>query len=227
MRLGRLICGDIHFQWKYGFYFIYFILTVLYVCGIAALTGHWKTDIASIMIYSDPAAMGLFFMGAIVLLEKSQKVLNAMVVSPVKVSEYILSKTVALIAISTVIAMILGLVSGSNQLLSIAVGTALTSAIFTMLGIIAATKISNLNQFLIVIMPIEIVCFVPPIVGLFVKLPDIFRFFPFTACMNLITGKSILLSFDMVLVIATLIILYIVARHTVKHMWKSLGGVKL
>ena len=225
MRLGRLICGDIHFQWKYGFYFIYFILTVLYVCGIAALTGHWKTDI--IMIYSDPAAMGLFFMGAIVLLEKSQKVLNAMVVSPVKVSEYILSKTVALIAISTVIAMILGFVSGSNQLLSIAVGTALTSAIFTMLGIIAATKISNLNQFLIVIMSIEIVCFVPPIVGLFVKLPDIFRFFPFTACMNLITGKSILLSFDMVLVIATLIILYIVARHTVKHMWRSLGGVKL
>ena len=225
MRLGRLICGDIHFQWKYGFYFIYFILTVLYVCGIAALTGHWKTDIASIMIYSDPAAMGLFFMGAIVLLEKSQKVLNAMVVSPVKVSEYILSKTVALIAISTVIAMILGFVSGSNQLLSIAVGTALTSAIFTMLGIIAATKISN--QFLIVIMSIEIVCFVPPIVGLFVKLPDIFRFFPFTACMNLITGKSILLSFDMVLVIATLIILYIVARHTVKHMWRSLGGVKL
>lgn len=45
--------------------------------------------------------------------------------------------------------------------------------------------------------------------------------------MNLITGKSVLLSFDMVLVIATLIILYIVARHTVEHMWKSLGGVKL
>lgn len=227
MRLERLICGDIHFQWKYGFYFIYFILTVLYVCGIAALPEHWKTDIASIMIYSDPAAMGLFFMGAIVFLEKSQKVLNAMVVSPVKISEYILSKTVALIAISTVIALILGVVSGSNHLLGIAVGTALTSAIFTMLGIIAATKISNLNQFLIVIMPIEIVCFVPPIVGLFVNLPNVFRFFPFTACMNLITGKSMLLSFDMGLVIATLIILYIIARHTVEHMWKSLGGVKL
>ena len=169
MRLGRLIRGDIHFQWKYGFYFIYFILTLLYVCAIAALPEHWKKDIAAIMIYSDPAAMGLFFMGAIVLLEKSQKVLNAMVVSPVKISEYILSKTIALIAISTIIALILGLVSGSNHLLGIAVGTALTSAIFTMLGIIAATKISNLNQFLIVIMPIEIVCFVPPIVGLFVE----------------------------------------------------------
>ena len=85
----------------------------------------------------------------------------------------------------------------------------------------------SLIHIFIVIMPIEIVCFVPPIVGLFVKLPYLFRFFPFTACMNLITGKSVLLSFDMVLVIATLIILYIVARHTVEHMWKSLGGVKL
>ena len=103
----------------------------------------------------------------------------------------------------------------------------MTSAIFTMLGIIAATKISNLNQFLIVIMPIEIVCFVPPIAGLFVTLPNVFCFFPFMACMNLITGKSMLLSFDMVIVIATLIILYIIARDTVEHMWKSLGGVKL
>ena len=123
--------------------------------------------------------------------------------------------------------MILGLVSGSKHLFGIAVGTALTSAIFTMLGIIAATRISNLNQFLIVIMPIEIVCFVPPIVGLFVKLPDIFCLFPFVACMNIITGKSSLLSFDMILVFATLIILYMVARHTVEHMWRTLGGVKL
>ena len=223
----NLILGDIKFQFKYGFYFLYLFLSIIYICIINVFPTFMREKIAIIMIYSDPAAMGLFFMGAIVLLEKSQKVLNAMVVSPVKISEYILSKTVALIAISTVIALILGVVSGSNHLLGIAVGTALTSAIFTMLGIIAATKISNLNQFLIVIMPIEIVCFVPPIVGLFVKLPYLFRFFPFTACMNLITGKSVLLSFDMVLVIATLIILYIVARHTVKHMWKSLGGVKL
>ena len=26
MKLRRLVCGDIHFQWKYGFYFIYFLI---------------------------------------------------------------------------------------------------------------------------------------------------------------------------------------------------------
>ena len=73
MKLRRLVCGDIHFQWKYGFYFIYFVLTVIYVFGITALPDNWKHNAAAIMIYSDPAAMGLFFMGAIVLFEKSQK----------------------------------------------------------------------------------------------------------------------------------------------------------
>lgn len=166
-------------------------------------------------------------MGAIVLLEKSQKVLNAMVVSPVKISEYILSKTVALIAISTVIALILGVVSGKESFTGYRSWYGFDLSNLYYAWNYCSYKISNLNQFLIVIMPIEIICFVPPIVGLFVKLPYLFRFFPFTACMNLITGKSVLLSFDMVLVIATLIILYIVARHTVEHMWKSLGGVKL
>ena len=73
MKLRRLVRGDIHFQWKYGFYFIYFVLTVIYVFGITALPDNWKHNAAAIMIYSDPAAMGLFFMGAIVLLEKSQR----------------------------------------------------------------------------------------------------------------------------------------------------------
>jgi fluoroquinolone transport system permease protein len=44
------------------------------------------------MIFSDPAAMGLYFMGAIVLFEKSERVLSAIAVSPVKPREYVLSK---------------------------------------------------------------------------------------------------------------------------------------
>ena len=53
MKLRRLVRGDIHFQWKYGFYFIYFVLTVIYVFGITALPDNWKHNAAAIMIYSD------------------------------------------------------------------------------------------------------------------------------------------------------------------------------
>lgn len=116
MKLRRLVRGDIHFQWKYGFYFIYFVLTVIYVFGITALPDNWKHNAAAIMIYSDPAAMGLFFMGAIVLLEKSQKVLHAIAISPAKVSEYILAKVFSLMFISCVVALILGIAAGNKPI---------------------------------------------------------------------------------------------------------------
>ena len=138
MKLRRLVCGDIHFQWKYGFYFIYFVLTVIYVFGITALPDNWKHNAAAIMIYSDPAAMGLFFMGAIVLLEKSQKVLHAIAISPAKVSEYILAKVFSLMFISCVVALILGIAAGNRNLSGIIIGTALTSSIFTMLGMLCS-----------------------------------------------------------------------------------------
>lgn len=46
--------------------FTLFVLTVVHVCGVTALSEDWKHKAAAIMVYSDPAAMGLFCMGAIV-----------------------------------------------------------------------------------------------------------------------------------------------------------------
>lgn len=75
------------------------------------------------MIYSDPAAMGLFFMGAIVLLEKSQRVLNSLAVSPVKVSEYILSKVISLGVISSIVAMFIAITLNLDNIIISTIGT--------------------------------------------------------------------------------------------------------
>ena len=72
MRTINVIKGDIQFQWKYGFYLLYFIMVVLYLLFLSLLNGTVKETVAAICVYSDPAAMGMFFMGAMVLLEKSQ-----------------------------------------------------------------------------------------------------------------------------------------------------------
>lgn len=227
MKIVNLVVSDIHFQWKYGFYFIYLVLTLLYVCVLGAIPDSFKEKAGAIMIYSDPAAMGLFFMGAIVLLEKSQKVLNAIAISPVKVSEYILSKTVALIFISCIVATVLAITAGNTKLLAVIGGTAITSAIFTMLGIITATKIASLNQFLFFIIPIEIICLIPPTINLFIRLPNTFRFYPFIACMNLMSGKSTSIIFDLGIVFFTFTVLYWIAHIQVSKMWQSIGGIKI
>ena len=116
MRLKKLFLLDMRFQAKYGFYFLYVVLTVIYIAVLFALPENWKEKTAAILIFSDPASMGLFFMGAIVLLEKSQHTTCALAVSPVYATEYVIAKVSSLSAISLVVAAILALAADADHL---------------------------------------------------------------------------------------------------------------
>lgn len=65
MRAWRLTVGDIRFQWKYGFYAVYAIFTAVYLLALSVVPISARRVVAAVMIFTDPAAMGLFFMGAI------------------------------------------------------------------------------------------------------------------------------------------------------------------
>lgn len=226
MRLGGLTLLDIKFQVKYGFYLLYGILTALYLMALFAMPEAWRENAAAILIFSDPAAMGLFFMGAIVLLEKSQRVPCAFAVSPVSAIEYIASKVVSLCAIALVVAAILAIAAKVENLLYTLIGTALSGVIFTLLGIIIATKITSLNQFVLWTVPIEIVVAIPAILHLFGMAPTVLRFYPTSICMDMIAGNSRTV-IELLIVIAFIAGLLATAHKCVLKMWKSAGGVKL
>ena len=226
MRLGNLLLGDIRFQAKYGFYFLYAVLTVIYTITLFAVPGSWKENTAAILIFSDPASMGLFFMGAIVLLEKSQHTPCAFAVSPVRPMEYIIAKVSSLSAISLVVAAILALAARVDNLHIVLLGTVISSAIFTLFGIITATKIISLNQFILWTVPIEIVCFVPAILHLFKITPAWLRYYPINVCMEMVSGSAPS-GIGIVVVIALTAILLILSKDCVLKMWSSTGGVKI
>jgi len=226
MRMIKLILGDIRFQFKYGFYFIYAVFCALYVFLLFIFPEAWREKAASIMIYSDPAAMGLFFMGAIVLLEKSQRVLNALAVSPVKVCEYIVAKIVSLAYISVLVSLMLALAAGLETIPIVLITTALTSIIFTLLGLLVATKANSLNQYLIATVPLEIVCMIPPLFFLFYP-KEVLRIYPLNSAISLISGNSKIPALDITILVLLLIILFFFARNAISKMWRSLGGVKL
>ncbi len=227
MRLKNLIKWDIQFQIKYGFYLIYALVTVLYIVLLSAFPPTWREKAAAIMIFSDPAAMGLFFMGAIVLLEKSQRVLNSLAVSPIKVTEYILSKVISIGVISVFVAFILAVAGNIRPILPVLIGTGLSSVMFTLLGLIAATKIVSLNQFILVTAPIEIICFAPPILYSFDSGPMILRCYPISLCMGMIMGKADDIFPGVISSILVIVILYMVVYQFTLKMWKSVGGAKL
>lgn len=226
MRLGNLLIWDIRLQAKYGFYFLYTVLTGIYAIALLAVPESWQEKTATILIFSDPASMGLFFMGAIVLLEKNQHTPCAFAVSPVRTIEYIIAKVGALSAISLVVAAILALIAGVSDLHIVLLGVVISSVIFTLLGIIVATKIISLNQFILWTVPIEFVCFVPAILHLFKITPAWLRYYPINVCMDMVSGYAPS-AIGIIIVLALMMILLVFSKKCVLKMWSSMGGVKL
>lgn len=226
MRLGSLFLWDIRFQSKHGFYFLYAVLTVIYTITLFAVPESWKEKAAAILIFSDPASMGLFFMGAIVLLEKSQHTPCALAVSPVRPMEYILAKTSSLSAISLVVAAVLASAASVEHLHMVLLGTVITSVIFTLLGIIIATKIISLNQFILWTVPIELVCFVPAILHLFKAAPARPAYYPINVCMGMVSGRAPSAP-GIFIVMAFIAVLFVLSRNCVLKMWSHTGGLKL
>ena len=226
MRLKSLFLLDMRFQAKHGFYFLYAVLTVIYIAVLFALPDNWKEKAAAILIFSDPASMGLFFMGAIVLLEKSQHTTCALAVSPVHATEYVIAKVSSLSAISLVVAAILALAADADNLHIVLLGTFLSSVIFTLFGIIVATKIASLNQFILWTVPVEAVCFVPAILHLFKITPAWCGYYPVNVCMDMVSGHSSS-AIGFLGVVATTVILFVLSGFCVLKMWDSMGGVKL
>lgn len=227
MRIVNLIKGDVRFQFKYGFYFVYAVFTVVYISLIYVMPQSWRERAAAIMIFSDPAAMGIFFMGAIVLLEKSERVLNSIAVSPVKTGEYILSKVVSLLFISVLVGIAITLPVGTKNLYASVVGTAFGSAFFTLCGLIVAANISSLNQFLTAAVPIELISFLPPILYLFGYDSIFMLLHPGCIIISLISGNSKHLFLFAAILCMWLVALYFIAQKYIQKMFQNAGGVSL
>lgn len=226
MRLKRLFWLDLRCQARYGFYFLYAVLTVLYAAVLLALPKSVRQTAAAILIFSDPAAMGLFFMGAIVLLEKSQRTPCALAVSPVGAAEYILAKTGSLAAVSLAVAAVLACVAGVRPLLPALFGTFLGSVVFTLFGMLVAANVESLNAFLLWVAPAEAVCFVPAVLYALGIAPAWIGDTPVGACMDMIGGR-LPSAAGLWGTIAAAGGLFVLSRLCVLRMWDRMEGGKL
>lgn len=168
MKLKNLLLGDIKFQIKYGFYFLYLIFTIFYIVILSLLPSSWVETVAWLLIYTDPTTIGLIFMGAIIQLELAEKTFDSLVISPITPTKYLLSKTFSLGILSYLVSVILGLYSKSiNNFFTFSLGILLGASIFSCLGMILAFKAKSLNQFILFMIPFMIVIIFPGIIYLF------------------------------------------------------------
>jgi fluoroquinolone transport system permease protein len=225
--MKALIDGDVRFQFKYGIYLIYLFFSLFYIGVLFAFPEEWREKAAIVMIFTDPAAMGLFFMGAIVLFEKSERVLSSIAVSPVKAWEYVLSKLFSIGIVSTVVGLAIGISVGivTKPILFI-IGVFLCSCLFSAVALTIARNISTLNQFMLATIPAEILIVIPAILWLFWYKESWLMLHPGVCMMVLCIGGGNVPAAFIFLLLWTLLFTVIACR-TVNKMLKSVGGVRL
>ena len=227
--LKGVFLGDARFQARHGFYFLYAIFVLLYVVILGRLPADWRQTGAALFVFTDPAAMGLFFMGAIVLFEKSQRVLESLAVSPVTPEIYVVSKTLSLLVIALASALIIALSAGAiANVPDFIAGVALANIIFTLVSLAIAARVKTLNQFMLAVVPAEIVICLPAILYLFgVEFPLMWLHPGVCSIALIMSAPNANPMLCVLCLVCWCAVSAFLAVRSVRKMFIRLGGVKL
>lgn len=189
MRLLHAVLADIRFQIKQGFYFVYVVITAMYLIIMSFLPDDILAIALPLVVFSDPSVLGLFFIGGIILMEKGQGVLMVLVVSPLRSWEYILSKVISLAIVSVLAAFAITYFSHSTvNWWLLLLSTILTSGIFTLLGIMINAGCNTVNQYMLKTIPYMLLVILPCFALLGFPYSGYFTVFPGVAALKLMLG---------------------------------------
>lgn len=141
---------DLLFQWRHGFYPIYAAVTALYVIILFFLPSGARPMAAMFMVFSDTAVLGFFFIGGIILLERSEQLLESLFITPLTIREYIVSKVVSLSLLSLLCSLVILLPAGlpsPASLLPVLLGVLVSSILFILIGMIIAVEVPDINHY--------------------------------------------------------------------------------
>lgn len=168
MRLLQAIFQDVAYQFKYGFYLLYGFFSVIYIGGLLLCPVEYKKTVASLIILSDPAMLGSFFIGGIWLLEKGEGLHGYRVITPLRNLEYIVAKagSLALIAVSSVLLITAFGLKYTVNYWSLIGNVFFGSLIFTTAALIIATYARSVNHYLLLIAPLEVIVTLPALLAI-------------------------------------------------------------
>ncbi len=158
-----MLTGDIRYQFKYGFYFLYAVISAVYIGILLILPEGIRQTGAAFIIWSDPAALGFFFIGGIVLLERGEGLHSYFSIMPVTTGEYLWSKVFSLSVISTLTGLLIASAGlrGEVGYQFLVPGLLAGSVLFTFFGLTVGSIARSVNHYMALSVPAGIVLMGP------------------------------------------------------------------
>ena len=188
--MKELLRKEITLQWRQGFWLVYFVFTAIYVIVLLNVPEKNRLLVSLILILTDTTMLGVLFIGALVLLEKQQAVIQSLFVTPLEPAQYVWSKTLSLslIAVTMSILVYLPVWHFTSYTPLLLACIAFTAATFAMLGLGLAARVETINQYFGVQMGASMLLVLPLIPYLLLRQHPAFLFLPYVASLDLMLG---------------------------------------
>lgn len=142
---------DIRLQWRHGFWFAYAFVCLSYVLVLQLFGPQLRGLLTTLVVFSDPSVLGFFFVGGVMLLERGDGTLHGAFASPLRVQEWLAAKlaSLTLLAVIASFAIALPLCAGCVRPLWLLAAVVPTSTCFVLVGIVAGTRFTTVNRYLL------------------------------------------------------------------------------
>jgi len=215
------IKSDFLFQFKEGFFFIYFAICIIYLIILSVLPNSILSIVLPILVFSDPAGIGLFFIGGMFMLERRQGIINYLVITPLLTKEYILSKVITLSTLAVLVSLIITAftaISTPVNYFILSTSTFLAAIFFTLFGILIALNCNNLNEYFVKIIPWMILLSIPCLSLIGIPYGQFLSIIPSVASIRLIFGAYHSISLIEYILLSTymLLINFVLITHVEK-----------
>jgi fluoroquinolone transport system permease protein len=150
-RLGAMLGCDVRLQLRNGFYYAAAFVVGLWLLLVTQLPPlDWRWLLPAVVL-NNLMISTFFFMAGLVLLEQGEGTLEALVVTPLRRGEYLLSKVLTLTALALLenVLIIAALVGFRFGVLALVAGTAMAGWMFCLLGFLAVVRYGSINEFLL------------------------------------------------------------------------------
>jgi len=150
-RLTSLMTWDIKLQVKYGFYYAAILMALIWIVVLGLLPLHAIPKFIPLFLFMDILFTSFYFIAGLIYLEKVQGVLDAIVLTPARLWEYLSSKvvTIAIQAIFFSVLIVLFSYNRNVNYFMLVVAVALFSVISSLVGVALAAKYASFSRFMI------------------------------------------------------------------------------
>lgn len=168
-QLKTMLKWEVILQSRYRIIHLAIASVVLYYLALRAVPLINTSSFRTMFLFFDPITIGIVFAGALVLFEKTENTLQALVVTPMAVRNYFLAKIISLTTLAFVSSLLFTfLVHGFEfNYIYMSLGIVLTSVFLILLGFVPVSRCTSLNEYLLRVVFSFLVLFIPPILYAF------------------------------------------------------------